>query len=154
MAAAGAVTPLRVFAVGGDAPTELDGLPDALPAQGFLWVACHQAALDGGLAPLQAALHRWCGGALMDLHVSDLRNTALPSRHEDTSWYDLLVFRRLAAAPAADAATVPRAAAGALQAVDTTPTALCASTSRSACSAPAASPTRAWLAASPPARPT
>jgi magnesium transporter len=49
---------------------------------------------------LQAALQRWTGGTLVDLHVSDLLNNQLPSHFDYTSWYDLLVFRRLAAGPA------------------------------------------------------
>jgi hypothetical protein len=46
---------------------------------------------------VQAALQRWTGGQLVDLHVSDLLNNQLPSHYDYTSWYDLLVFRRLAA---------------------------------------------------------
>jgi hypothetical protein len=37
------------------------------------------------------------GGQLVDLHVSDLLNHQLPSHFDYTSWYDMLVFRRLAA---------------------------------------------------------
>ena len=43
------------------------------------------------------ALQRWTGGQLVDLHVADLLNNQLPSHYDYTSWYDLLVFRRLAA---------------------------------------------------------
>lgn len=113
------VTLLRVFHVGGDTPLELPATPESLPATGFLWLACHHSMLDSGLPALQAALHRWCGGALLELHVSDLRNASLPSRHEDTSWYDLMVFRRLAAAAGPSAAGMQVAAA--LPAIDTTP---------------------------------
>ncbi len=45
---------------------------------------------------VQACLQRWCGGSLVDLHVSDLLNEQLPSQHDYTSWYDLMVMRRLA----------------------------------------------------------
>lgn len=112
------MTPLRVFHVGAEAPQELPGLPEELPPGGFVWLACHRSMLDDGLATLQLALQRWVGGPLMELHVSDLRNEALPSRHEDTSWYDLLVFRRLVGMAAG-----PDGAGngGALPAVDTTP---------------------------------
>ena len=47
---------------------------------------------------MQAALQRWTGTSLVDLHLSDLLNAQLPSHFDYTSWYDLLVFRRLAAA--------------------------------------------------------
>jgi Mg2+ and Co2+ transporter CorA len=39
---------------------------------------------------------------LVDLHVSDLLNAQLPSHFDSTSWYDLLVFRRLTAGTAVD----------------------------------------------------
>jgi len=41
-----------------------------------------------------------CGVQLVDLHVSDLLNAQLPSHYDYTDQYDLLVFRRLAAARA------------------------------------------------------
>ena len=73
---------------------------------------------------MQAALQRWTGGQLVDLHVSDLLNEQLPSHFDYTSWYDLLVFRRLAARSAGRCDQ--RAAAGEqsacdLEAIDTSP---------------------------------
>jgi hypothetical protein len=41
-------------------------------------------------------LTRLGGSALVDLHVSDLLNPAIPSNYDYTSVYDVLVFRRLA----------------------------------------------------------
>jgi magnesium transporter len=64
---------------------------------GFLWVGSARRVFEVRTADLQAALQRWTGGQLVDLHVSDLLNNQLPSHFDDTSWYDLLVFRRLAA---------------------------------------------------------
>jgi Mg2+ and Co2+ transporter CorA len=46
-----------------------------------------------------------CGQALLDFHVSDLLNNQLPSHYDYTSQYDMLVFRRLAAARTADEKT-------------------------------------------------
>jgi Mg2+ and Co2+ transporter CorA len=46
---------------------------------------------------VQHHLQRLAGGSLMDLHIADLLNPQLPSQYDYTSWYDLLVFRRLAA---------------------------------------------------------
>lgn len=104
----------------------LEGLPAALPAEGFLWLPLERERLEQDAAALQDALVRWGCGALVDLHLSDLLNPQLPSQHDYTSWYDLLVFRRLrldsAAAEAARAA--PRAEHAArrlLAAVDTSP---------------------------------
>lgn len=136
----------RVFHVTGDHFEELPGLPGELPREGYLWVGYARAAFEAGHPEMQAALQRWGMGPLVDLHLSDLLNAQLPSHYDDTSWYDLLVFRRLAAmansplplpktaaAPgarsqaAAEAATVgetPVSAAsarGALASIDTSP---------------------------------
>jgi Mg2+ and Co2+ transporter CorA len=62
---------------------------------------------------VQAALQRWTGGQLVDLHVSDLLNNQLPSHFDYTSWYDLLVFRRLAASGDVSAASGDTTAAAA-----------------------------------------
>ncbi len=88
---------MRIFHVGADHFTELDAMPDALPAQGFLWLGSGRREFEVGTADVQAALQRWTGGTLVDLHISDLLNNQLPSHFDYTSWYDLMVFRRLAA---------------------------------------------------------
>jgi magnesium transporter len=88
---------MRVFHISAERFTELDGLPQALPAAGFLWVGSARREFELRHAELQERLQRWEGGALVDLHVSDLLNIQLPSHYDYTSWYDLMVFRRLAA---------------------------------------------------------
>ncbi len=88
---------MRIFHIQGDQFTELQALPDAAPPSGYLWVGIGRAAFELSLGTLQAALQRWAGGPLVDLHVSDLLNDQLPSHFDYTSVYDLLVFRRLAA---------------------------------------------------------
>ena len=95
---------MRVFEVGADAFAEAAALPGELPAGGFLWLALARDELGSQRAALQSALLRWTGAHLVDLHVSDLLNSQLPSRFESTSWYDLLVFRRLASPPVDDRA--------------------------------------------------
>ena len=61
----------------------------------------------------------------MRLHVSDLANEQLPSSFDSTSWYDLLVFRRLAPGSGNGAAAATgeagSAAREALAAIDTSP---------------------------------
>ena len=79
--------------------TELKEWPATLPAQGFLWVTTSRRVFEVRLAEIQQQLHKLAGGGLMDLHVTDLLNAQLPSQYDYTSWYDLLVFRRLAAGP-------------------------------------------------------
>ena len=88
---------MRIFHVRPDQFAELTALPDALPETGFLWVGVARSAFESRVAEVQGALQRWTGGALVDLHVSDLLNQQLPSHYDYTSWYDMLVFRRLAA---------------------------------------------------------
>ena len=113
---------LRIFHVASDKLVELDALPDSLPASGYLWLGCARSGLAETLPTLQPALQRWTGGTLLDLHVSDLLNRQLPSNFDYTSWYDLLVFRRLAAGGSAAGLTnqdKPETATAARQALDT-----------------------------------
>jgi len=97
---------MRVFHVQGDQFTELPALPDVAPDVGYLWVGIARPQFEQHNATVQAALQRWTGGQLVDLHVSDLLNSQLPSHFDYTSWYDLLVFRRLIAAGDAASTTL------------------------------------------------
>ena len=117
---------MRLLLVEAEQSLPLQTLPQQLDGPGFLWVALERGELEAALPALQAALQRLCGGPLVDLHVSDLLNAHLPSHFEDTSWYDLLVFRRLATAPArGEGASDPRAGVAAvretLASIDTSP---------------------------------
>jgi magnesium transporter len=87
---------MRLFHVAPDRLTELPTLPDDRPASGFLWISAGRPAFEARLAEVQQGLQRWEGGTLVDLHVSDLLNDQLPSQFDYTSWYDVMVFRRLA----------------------------------------------------------
>ena len=72
---------------------------DRLPTTGYLWIGIARAEFEApDMSDVQGALQRWTGGQLVDLHVirsaerrSCLRTSTTPR------WYDLLVFRRLAA---------------------------------------------------------
>jgi len=118
---------VRVFHILGDQFSELGALPEALPAAGYLWIASARREFEVGVADVQAALQRWAGGQLYDLHVADLLNNQLPSHFDYTSVYDLLVFRRLAAGAgserlfADDDNGTPATARAALEAIDTSP---------------------------------
>jgi len=99
---------MRVFHVQGDQFTELPALPDAAPAAGYVWIGIARGEFETNVGDIQAALQRWTASQLVDLHVSDLLNDQLPSHFDYTSWYDLLVFRRLAASSPGDGpATTP-----------------------------------------------
>ncbi len=118
---------MRVFHVQADSFTELPALPDALPERGFLWLGYGRREFEVGEAVAQQALSRWGCGNLVDLHVADLINNQLPSHFDYTSWYDMLVFRRLAAAQGSQDLFVDdehgtlASAQRALRAIDTSP---------------------------------
>jgi len=121
---------MRVFSIHGGDVAETDRLPGQRPAQGFVWIACTRHELESQQAQVQATLQALCGSTLLDLHLSDLLNRQLPSHFDDTSRYDLLVFRRLAASngntpaapPGPPAAPVPRRGGPpVLRRIDTSP---------------------------------
>jgi Mg2+ and Co2+ transporter CorA len=119
---------MRLFHIHGDHFDALpEVLPEALPSQGFLWIGCTRREFELKAPSLQMLLQRLAVGPLVDLHVSDLLNNQLPSHFDYTSWYDLLVFRRLAAAPGSASLFVDEehgttaSARRALSAIDTSP---------------------------------
>jgi magnesium transporter len=90
---------MRVFHIAAGKVMETDALPDkpVTATQGFRWIACTRPELEARQADIQAALQTLTDTQLVDLHVSDLLNHQLPSHHDYTSQYDVLVFHRLAA---------------------------------------------------------
>ena len=90
---------MRIFHIVGDQFNELQDLPNAPPDAGYLWLGLGHHEFNAQIDTFQAALQRWTGGQLVDLHVADLLNQQLPSQFDYTSCYDLLVFHRLAARP-------------------------------------------------------
>ena len=96
---------MRIFHIQNNAATEGDDLESllarGLPATGFIWLSCTRNVFEMQLAAIQQGLLQLCGQPLLDLHVSDLLNQQLPSHYDYTSQYDVVVFRRLAAASAA-----------------------------------------------------
>jgi len=89
---------VRVFTVSGQHVQDELTLPLALPDNGFIWLACSRNYFASEQQAIQQALLSLTGHSLLDLHISDLRNEQLPSRFDLTSYYDVLVFRRLASA--------------------------------------------------------
>ncbi|MEY4562633.1 MAG: hypothetical protein RLZZ618_1910 [Pseudomonadota bacterium] len=118
---------MRIFHIRADQFIELTELPEQLPATGYLWVGTARREFEVNTPTLQAALQRWVGGQIVDLHISDLLNNQLPSHFDYTSWYDLLVFRRLAAGNGSGGLFVDEqsgtmsTAKLALEAIDTSP---------------------------------
>ena len=97
---------MRIFKIDGTNVSEHDALaPMAAPGacdQGYLWLSLTRDEFRASLQQVQDVLQSLCNTHLVDLHVSDLLNDQLPSRYDYTSQYDLLVFRRLAAANGTD----------------------------------------------------
>lgn len=87
---------MRIFHIGADQFSELSELPERLPETGYLWIGTARREFEVNVASLQGSLQRWTGGQMVELHISDLLNNQLPSHFDYTSWYDLMVFRRLA----------------------------------------------------------
>ena len=122
---------MRIFQIQSSAASEgLDLqhlLQQGLPATGFVWISCNRSTFESQLASIQAALQQLCGHALLDLHVSDVLNAQLPSRYDYTSQYDVVVFRRLAAALMDSARPTPTGATKGgppiLRRIDTNPVA-------------------------------
>ncbi len=116
---------MRIFHISAEQIEELTALPEAVPAHGFLWIGSARREFEVGHGEVQAALQRWAMGSLVDLHVSDLINNQLPSHFDYTSWYDVLVFRRLAAGNGTVAGEEPKTtstiARHVLNSIDTSP---------------------------------
>ena len=87
---------MQVFTVTGTQVQAGLALPQALPENGYVWIACSREQFQAQLALVQKTLEQLTGHTLVDLHVSDLLNAQLPSRFDYSSHYDLMVFRRLA----------------------------------------------------------
>ncbi|WP_092949007.1 magnesium transporter CorA family protein [Roseateles sp. YR242] len=98
---------MRIFHLSDTIYEELAELPHELPAQGFLWIGLPRRDFELQLPTVQQRLQHWTGAQLLDLHISDLLNQQLPSHFDYTSWYDLMVFRRLAALPGALPGSAP-----------------------------------------------
>ncbi len=110
---------MRFFHITPNHFIELEALPDEMPVNGFLWIGSSRLELQAHTQVLQQQLQNLSGGQLVDLHVSDLLNDQLPSDFEYTSWYELMVFRRLAALPGSD--KLQDDAKPTLQSIDTSP---------------------------------
>jgi magnesium transporter len=89
---------MRVFIVSDKKVQDSLSLPKVIPENGYVWIACSRTFFQTEQHQVQQALQSLTGHHLLDLHVSDLLNGQLPSRFDLTSFYDVLVFRRLASA--------------------------------------------------------
>jgi magnesium transporter len=81
----------------------------------FTWLSLSRSEFAATTDAVQSRLEALTSVPLVDLHVSDLLNPALPSHFDYTADYDLLVFRRLTVGSAKAAAQLIN--------IDTTPVA-------------------------------
>lgn len=83
----------------------LDALPRAIEPGSFVWVFLERETLSQHWPALQTCAQQAGGSGLLELHCKDLANDSHPSHYDYTSVYDLIVFRRLATAAEAQAAS-------------------------------------------------
>lgn len=71
--------------------------PQALSGSEFLWLSCARSEFEECLPDIQEILTNLDGRPLLDFHIQDLLSTQQPSHYDFTSYYDVIVFRRLTA---------------------------------------------------------
>ena len=74
----------------------LDDLPEPPASTGYHWLALSRREFELLQPRLQTWLQEHESATVHELHWQDLLSNQLPSHHDFTSVYDLLVFRRLA----------------------------------------------------------
>jgi Mg2+ and Co2+ transporter CorA len=98
---------------------------EGLPTHGFCWISCSRQEFEAAQVQVQHTLQSLIGQQLVDLHISDLLNSQLPSHYDYTSQYDVLVFRRLATGNGAEngvaAQRPPSGGPPILRRIDTSP---------------------------------
>lgn len=85
---------MRIIGIAATA-REYDKLPQQLAAGEFLWISCTHQEFGNDLPAIQQALTAIDGRTMLDFHVQDLLSTQQPSHYDFTSYYDVIVFRRL-----------------------------------------------------------
>lgn len=69
--------------------------PEKLDEGEFLWVSCCRHELEACLPEIQLLLAQLGERPLLDFHAQDLLSEQQPSHYDYTSYYDVIVFRRL-----------------------------------------------------------
>lgn len=87
---------MRIFHFDAAQISEMHQLPDALPTNGFCWFALSRREFEIAQSTLHDLLTVQGNIQVHELHWQDLLNNQLPSHHDATSGYDVMVFRRLA----------------------------------------------------------
>jgi len=74
--------------------SELEAIPDALPAEGFLWLD----VVRNGDQDWPQVVERLTGASVHERHIKDTRNLNHPSFYDGTQDYEMLIFRGLSPA--------------------------------------------------------
>ena len=88
---------MRIFSIQSYQVHETDQLPEALPEQGFVWMAFARREFELVQGQVQAMLQALCGAQIYDLHLQDVLNNQLPSHYDYTSDYDPVSYTHLRA---------------------------------------------------------
>jgi magnesium transporter len=77
-------------------------VPDAVPAQGFLWIDATHDEVAAEPEAWRDAIERATGTQIYDPHLTDVINLHHPSYFDATQDYEMVVFRKLALAAGAN----------------------------------------------------
>ena len=87
---------MRLFHFERAKTTEMSQLPSSLPSEGYCWLAFSRREFEIFQGELQRLLMQHDKTQVHELHWQDLLNNQLPSHHDASFGYDVMVFRRLA----------------------------------------------------------
>ena len=83
---------MRIFSVqNGNVAESSDLAAVTPPEQGYVWVACSRSEFESTLTVIQATLQALGAQQLVDLHISDLLNSQLPSHYDYRSGLRFLI---------------------------------------------------------------
>jgi magnesium transporter len=87
---------MDIFHITGSQVTQLVQAPDAVPAQGFVWLDATHEEVAADTPAWRDAVERATGIHVYDPHLVDVTNPAHPSYFDSTQDYAMVVFRKLA----------------------------------------------------------
>jgi magnesium transporter len=87
---------MRLFHLDAAHIAEWPRLPESLPPSGYCWFAFSRREFELLQGVVQGLLAHQGNAPVHELHWQDLLNNQLPSHHDASSGYSVMVFRRLA----------------------------------------------------------
>lgn len=86
---------MKFFHIDNDRATVITE-PGTLPVNGFVWLDCLHEEVTTDPEVLRSTIERLTNVRVLDLHLQDAINLQHPSYFDNTQYYDMLVFRKLA----------------------------------------------------------